>query len=110
MHILHVEDDEYVAKMIRRCLKNHVLIQVSNMHDFERTLDSSRFDLVITDMEFPGGSGLQVAERARRIATPCVMFSSYLDVRAEALGAQFVEKPDASELVKLVDALAARDR
>jgi DNA-binding response OmpR family regulator len=98
--------------MIRRCLKNHVLIQVSNMHDFERTLDSLRFDLVITDMEFPGGSGLQVAERARRIATPCVMFSSYLDVRAEAeaLGAQFVEKPDASELVKLVDALAARDR
>ena len=117
MLILHVEDDPLMARAVNRSLKNcNTLVQVSTMQEFRGVWDGSSkapggsFDLVITDMEFPGGNGLQVAELAAAAGIPCLVFSGAepnQDVVA-ATGAQLVDKTNITGLINLVGALASR--
>lgn len=114
MLILHVEDDALLARALVRHLKNHTIVHAATMQEFLGVWDGSSkapggsFDLVITDMEFPGGNGLQVTELVAAAGIPCLVFSGSADAEEVASkGAQFVSKLDPAELVKLVGDIAS---
>lgn len=67
-HILFVEDDPDVAAYVTIVLEKKGGFQVSHTADPYLALswlDSTDFDAVVTDIELPGITGLQMAERIR---------------------------------------------
>ena len=110
--ILHVEDHLMVAQAVRDVLEAEGwrVVTCTNGHAAVNRLTSgNRYDLLITDNQLPGASGLEVVRYARslprRARMPIVMFSA-TDCGAEAYRAGvnvFLRKPeDAAELVTTV--------
>jgi PAS domain S-box-containing protein len=92
-HVLYVDDDEVMTLMMERLLQR-IGYRVTLAHDGRAavaTLDRQAFDLVLTDFNMPGYSGLDVARAvaARQPALPVVLSSGYVsdDLRAQAAAA-----------------------
>jgi PAS domain S-box-containing protein len=91
-HILYVDDDEAIVLLMTRLLERQGY-RVSGFTDAQAALaavraDPAQFDLVVTDYNMPGMSGLQVARALKEIRAdmPVAMASGYLtdELRQEA--------------------------
>ena len=94
-HILYLDDDESLVFLVRRLLGRRGY-RISGYTDQSAALkalgaDPAGFDLVVTDYNMPGLSGLEVARavRAIRADLPVAVTSGFIDeeLRAQAGGA-----------------------
>ena len=102
-HVIIADDDDAVrgliARVVARTYAAVTISAVTNGLDALRIYDQSSADLLITNQDMPGISGLGLVEALRvgRLATlPIVMVSADLKIepRALALGVtRFVAKP-----------------
>jgi PAS domain S-box-containing protein len=113
-HILFLDDEEALTFLTRRALERDGY-RVSAFTKTEKALEELRarpdaFDLVVTDLNMPGRSGLDVAReiRALRPDLPVVLASGYVtkEVHAQARAAgvrHVIYKPNAvDELARTV--------
>ena len=84
-HILYVDDDESLLFLVRRLMERRGM-RISTFSDQNAALDALRadpaaFDLVVTDYNMPGMSGLDVARQVRTIRAdlPVVVASGFID-------------------------------
>ncbi|MES2718681.1 MAG: CHASE domain-containing protein [Pseudomonadota bacterium] len=118
-HLLYVDDDEVVALTVQALLEN-AGYRVSWLSQASQALaqvqaDPAAFDLVITDYNMPGMSGLALAEALLALAPglPVVLASGYvtedLQARARGLGVQAVlfKEHSVERLGSLVHAILA---
>ncbi len=90
-HILYIDDDESLVFLVRRLIERRGL-RISAYTDQREALvalraDPASFDLVVTDYNMPGMSGLDVAREVRAIRAdlPVAVASGFID---EALRSQ----------------------
>jgi len=107
-HILYIDDDEALVFLVQRLLARRGF-RVSGYINQRAALDAlvadpSGFDLVVSDYNMPGMSGLDVARevRAIRAELPVAVASGFIDeeLRAQAGGAgvrELIFKADAVE-------------
>jgi CheY-like chemotaxis protein/tetratricopeptide (TPR) repeat protein len=101
--ILHVEDNEMVAKLVQEMLTTeemHVDPCASGTTALKILKSDARYDLIIVDNDLPGIGGLELIRRARgmgtRRRTPIIMLSGD-DCEKEAWRARvsaFLRKPE----------------
>jgi DNA-binding NtrC family response regulator len=119
VRLLVVEDRESLRRMMERALteEGYTVATASDARGGLAALDRpGRFELVLTDLKLPGGSGLDVLAAARRLEPPpaVVVMTGYgtvgAAVEAMKLGAaDFLEKPvELEPLLRLVAALSGR--
>jgi CheY-like chemotaxis protein len=121
-HILYIDDDEAIVFLMTRLLLRQGY-RVSGHTDARAALaavraDPGGFDLVVTDYNMPGTSGLEVARALREIRAdlPVALASGYIteELRETAPGAgvrELIYKPDTVEefcqtVARLVNTLA----
>ena len=121
-HILYLDDDESLVLLVTRMLELRGY-GINGYIDQQTALaavraDPARFDLLVTDYNMPGMSGLDVAREVRKIRPdlPVVVASGFIDeaLRAQADGAgirELIFKANAAEdlcdaFVRLVNTLA----
>lgn len=115
--ILVVEDRDSLRKMLDRALRQEGY-EVESAADSSTGIELLRerpFDLVLTDLKLPSGSGLEVLEASRQAQphVPVVVLTAYgtVDTAVEAMklgAADFLEKPvDIDDLFRLTAALLA---
>jgi DNA-binding response OmpR family regulator len=118
MHILVVEDDQRLARLLKRVF-NEERHTVDLAHSGESGLDlalSGGYDLVILDLMLPDLDGVQVCRRLRaeRVATPVLMLTARGAVEDRVAGLDagaddYLVKPFAmEELLARVNALLRR--
>ncbi|NPV48255.1 MAG: PAS domain S-box protein, partial [Armatimonadetes bacterium] len=110
--VLVVEDEDEVRATVEEALQSegYEVVTVSGVPEAKSLLESEAFDLVVTDMLMPGGSGRTVVQTARRAASspPVVVITGKPDPALEqemrlAGAAQVVAKPfGLSELLAAV--------
>jgi EAL domain-containing protein (putative c-di-GMP-specific phosphodiesterase class I) len=117
--ILVVDDEAAVQRMLERILSHagHEVRTAGSSEEALHRIDAEPFDMVLTDLQMPGGSGLDLlrAVRARALDLPVVFLTGQPSV-ASAAGAvehgafRYLLKPISSdELMRAVrDALHAR--
>ena len=114
-HILYIDDDEALVFLVQRTLegRGYRISGFTDQHEALAALcaDPAAFDLVVTDYNMPGMSGLDVARKVRAIRPdlPLAIASGFIDetLRAEAEGAgvrELIFKANALE--ELCDAFA----
>jgi signal transduction histidine kinase/ActR/RegA family two-component response regulator len=107
-HILYLDDDDTLVFLVRRLLERRGY-RVTTMLNQQDVIDAVRdnptgFDLLLTDFNMPGMSGLEVAKAVLAInpALPVAVASGYItdELQADALAAgvrEVVFKTDAVE-------------
>jgi DNA-binding NtrC family response regulator len=113
--LLVVEDRESLRRMLERALAGagHVVATADDLPSALEQLAGGPFDLVLTDLQLPSGSGIDVVAESRRRhpETPVVVLTAFGTVAAavEAMksgAADFLEKPvDLDTLFALVRGL-----
>ncbi len=119
--VLVVDDDPDVAEYTRTVLERRTPFVVRAVHDASLArlaVDEFRPDVVVTDIEMPGMTGLEllVMLRAHRPELPVIVMTAHVsvDYAVSALRGQadeFITKPiDSAHLVATVKRLAERGR
>ncbi len=110
--ILVVEDRDTLRRLVERALvqEGYEVTTAASAEEAEQLLESSHFDLVLTDLKLPGADGLALLAkvRAQGLATPVVVLTAYgtVETAVEAMklgAADFLEKPvEIDDLIDLV--------
>ena len=119
--ILVVEDDPEAAAYVLHVLRNRGGFEVTHIADPAAALDrarAERWDLVLTDVEMPGMTGIELLEAVREITPqlPVAVYTAHasVDYAVRALrnkADEFLEKPvRPDKLVETVTALVAKGR
>jgi DNA-binding NtrC family response regulator len=120
LNVLVVDDEDAVRRMIIRCLTRNGLVATGAESASEAIdlVDAGNFDVVVTDMNMPGGPGSELIAyltlQHPRIAT--VMVSGLGDpvlgaVTTSLGGDVFIPKPfDESELITAVATAVSKRR
>jgi DNA-binding response OmpR family regulator len=118
MHILAIEDDAAIRRMLERGLTSagHQLLTASTGEDGAVMAEDEAVDIVLLDISLPDVSGHEVLSRirARRPSLPVLMLTARddLDTKVRALDAgadDYLTKPFAfEELVARIRALTRR--
>ena len=119
--ILVVEDDPEAAAYVLHVLRNRGGFEVTHLADPAAALDrarAERWDLVLTDVEMPGMTGIELLEAVREITPqlPVAVYTAHpsVDYAVRALrnkADEFLEKPvRPDKLVETVTALVAKGR
>ena len=116
-HVMYVDDDEALVFLLQRLLRRRGYV-VSGFTDPRQALQAlreapARYDLLVTDYNMPGFSGLELVRAAHAIRAdlPIALASGYVstDIEQQALaeGARaLIHKPnDVQELCATVDRL-----
>jgi DNA-binding response OmpR family regulator len=115
MEILHLEDYDSDAELISAAIlqewPDFRIRRVFRREDFERALATGKFDLILSDNELPGFSGIAPVEiaRAKRADLPFIFLSRTIG-EARAIGAlrqgaaDYVIKGAAARLVPAIRA------
>ena len=108
-HILLVEDDESLQKLIEKLLKNnnYLVSKANNIDEAKKLVKLFIFDLILLDVMLPDSTGLEFYKNSikDRISTPVIFLSalSNVDYRISGLelGADdYIGKPfDSRELI-----------
>jgi DNA-binding response OmpR family regulator len=120
MHILIVEDEQRLARLVARVLseERHV-VDIANDGDTGMDLAlRGTYDLLILDLMLPGRSGLDICKqvRARKLQSAILMLTARGSIEDRVAGLRigaddYLVKPFAmEELVARVDALLRRGR
>jgi EAL domain-containing protein (putative c-di-GMP-specific phosphodiesterase class I) len=93
VEVLVVDDDERLRKAVARTLKADGM-QVEEAEGGEAALAklaTRRFDVVVSDVDMPGGSGLDLlrAVRAVDLDLPVILLTGVMDVRAAAKALEY---------------------
>jgi LmbE family N-acetylglucosaminyl deacetylase/CheY-like chemotaxis protein len=119
--VLLVEDDHVAALFTVQVLTSHGGFEVSHEADPKaalRAVTPGAWDLMITDIEMPGMTGIELLERVREVdpLLPVVVVTAHVTV-GNAVGAlrgsadEFLEKPlRPGPLIETVTALVAKGR
>lgn len=121
LKILVVDDDPDVALLVKTVLERRAGAAVTVAHDAPQALERARAarpDVVVTDIEMPGASGIDLLSDIRREfpGVPVLVMTAHVsvDYAVSALRAQadeFLTKPlDNAQLVEAVTRLAAEAR
>jgi two-component system, NtrC family, response regulator HydG len=119
--ILVVEDDPEAAAYVLHVLRTRGGFEVTHSPDPAAALDrarAERWDLMLTDVEMPGMTGIELLEAVREIIPqlPVAVYTAHasVDYAVRALrnkADEFLEKPvRPDKLVETVTALVARGR
>lgn len=118
-HILVVEDRDSLRRMMRRALEQegYRVATAADLPAARDMIQQQSYDLVLTDLKLPTGSGLDVvaAVREAQAATPTVVITGFGTVSdaVEAMkrgAVDFLEKPlDIDRLYELVRGLLVGD-
>jgi CheY-like chemotaxis protein len=122
LSVLVAEDDAYSRALVVHLLegRGHAVTAVEDGASAVATVETTRFDVVLLDIQMPGMSGLDAAAALRALeprrtpSLPIVALTAHAgaDDRARCLRAgfdAFMSKPvDIGELVALVEALGAQ--
>jgi DNA-binding response OmpR family regulator len=106
LRVLLAEDDRELRRMLAAELRKDGFIVEEAASGFEllehlgdSAVRNRVIDLIVTDIQLPGVSGLVVVEglRSARRATPIILITAFGDAkthaRATRLGAQLLDKP-----------------
>lgn len=115
VRILHVEDNEMVAGLVKEMLESQGW-QVETCSNgevaLEKIVGEDSYDLLLVDYDLPGVNGLEIISRARELDHRCdtpmvVLTASSVEAGAREVGADvFLRKPqDVSMLVETVNRL-----
>ena len=95
--ILCVDDEPFILMMLAHCVEDmgHSPIEAANGEEAIEILDSTKVDLLITDIRLGGIDGWEVAERARAATPtlPVVYISGFPTVGKSVAGATYLAKP-----------------
>ena len=120
VHVLYIDDDESIVDMMKQLLerKGYCVSGYTDQNDAlaAARAEPGRFDLVVTDYNMPGMSGLEVARALREIRAdlPIVLASGNIteELRAQAPAAgvsELVFKPcTVKELCEALDRSSAQ--
>jgi len=116
--ILVVEDDPETALFTVHVLANRGNFDVTHTADPAVALQlaaTERWDLMVTDMDMPGMTGLELLDAVRRVAPalPVVVVSAHPigDALASRLADEYLEKPlRVGQLIATATALIGRGR
>lgn len=101
MHILFVEDNlnTGIAMKVMLELKGHSVDHVTSVHDALAKLSSTGYNLLISDLTLPDGSGYDVVAKANVPAIALSGYSSSSDIdKAKQAGfKQYLTKPFKTE-------------
>jgi DNA-binding NtrC family response regulator len=111
MKILVVDDEQLVRWFLERTLSKGggEVVTASDLEEASETLDAGAFDLVIVDLRMPGGSGIELIEKAQGLARKpkivvCSAFvTQELEEKLRRRGICILKKP--FKLQELNDAL-----
>ena len=82
--VLVVEDNENVRDLLKRLVANlgYQAVEARRAKDALAHLEKKRMDLMLLDLQMPGGSGLDLLRvlRKRKIEVPTVVVSAYISV------------------------------
>ncbi len=108
-HILLVEDDESIQKLIEKFLvkNNYIVSKAKNIEEGERLIKLFIFDLIVLDVMLPDSTGLDFYKNSvkNRTNTPVIFLSALSDVDDRIAGLElgaddYVGKPfDSRELL-----------
>ena len=116
-HVMYVDDDQALVFLVKRLLgrRGYQVSGFTDPHEATAALqaDPQRYDLLVTDYNMPGYSGVDVLQAAREIRAdlPVALASGYVTAEIEqaalAAGARaLIHKPnDVEELCTTVDQL-----
>lgn len=108
--ILVVDDNEDILEFIREMLNMFEYSSVT-AESGEKALDllagGQKFDLVISDINMPGISGIEMTEKIKKInpAMPVIIMTGYGDkeIIGKQTGDEFIKKPfEIGEMMDLV--------
>lgn len=112
-HILFVDDDPHMQKMVELFMRNspHRLTCARNGRSALKMLVNNSFDLIITDIQMPELDGLSLIEEIRKtdLEIPIVIISAFgqdkMSQRAIQKGAaKILNKPfDSNQLLNVID-------
>ena len=119
--ILVVEDDPEAAAYVLHVLRHRGGFEVTHLADPAAALDrarAERWDLVLTDVEMPGMTGIELLEAVREISPqlPVAVYTAHasVDYAVRALrnkADEFLEKPvRPDKLIETVSALVEKGR
>src|SRR5512146_115705 len=100
--IFVVDDDRYVLESVSALLQEYkyTVIPFDNGHDAVRRFASEPVDLVLTDINMPGMTGIELLEKIRFLdhETPVLLMTAYADLDTAVLAIQkgafdFIIKP-----------------
>jgi CheY-like chemotaxis protein len=113
VRILHVEDDEFVAGMVKEMLESEgwqVETCANGNAALEKIVGEDAYDLLLVDYDLPGANGLEIITRARELDHRCampmvVLAASPVEAAAREAGADvFLRKPqDVTSLVETIN-------
>ena len=113
IRVLFVDDDTILCKMVKMSLeKNGYEVDcLFNLDNIEETIQNMQPNIIVMDIGFERGDGIEVLEKIKRISptTPILFESSHLEaeevVRAlDAGGLAYLKKPfDVKELIAYIN-------
>jgi len=106
LKLLYIEDDELIRNEFVRTLKrlfNNIEVEIDGKKGLEKVIKDNKIDLIITDINMPNMSGLEMIKSIRNLENhkkeiPIIIFSAYNNsdylLKAIEYGVDgFIEKP-----------------
>lgn len=117
-HILIVEDDENIARMIEAALiiGGYTSKMCADGHSAVNEISSGQYDLVLLDIMLPKMDGFQVFENRGDVTTPVIFLTAMGDVSNKVKGLRmgaedYIVKPfEAVELLARIEVALRRTR
>lgn len=112
-HILHIEDDDDLSRIIATMLQpNYHVCHAAHMNEAKNLLQSQKFDLILLDLDLPDGNGAELlgALSSANVSTPVVIFSAReaaVDVSAQVRAALVKSQTSNDQLLATIDRLIA---
>jgi CheY-like chemotaxis protein len=104
--ILLVDDDPGVLEFVRESVTylGHSAQAASNAAEALDILNATPFDAVLTDVEMPGMSGLELAHEIRRRwpSVPVILMTGSSDPRASADPTVLLRKPFSLDALRVI--------
>jgi len=116
-HILVVDDDERIRKLLQRFLRenNYIVSATSNAKDATKLTQNIQFDLLIVDVMMPDTDGLKLTRNLlKEISTPIILLTARNEISDRIVGLEtgaddYISKPfEPRELLLRIEKILKR--